>query len=507
MKVSNLLKSSLFFALSSSVLFFSCENNSESNAYGEGDYLAYSGSVYLISPKDPQSPVQVSSGNTSYEFATVSIENFEPSTKNYAGLHVKDAVWLENSVYTTSLSGKVDFRKRQISNLSNVCSFGNIYGDIVKTKKYYMVVKTKGSDNTCGTSDDKSFLINSEMVSTDNAIPLNGWEILTYITGGVNDPYIYGFLMYNKSSNSIQRCNTDLTGCAQLKTDVVNVEDIAINNNNGDIFLCIETSSGSTIFEFDGVSLTNRNVSCDMGWDYDYDNTAIYSLQNDRNLYKFPYNGSDWMKIYNGGDMDLIFNVADNYLILDNFTKIIGVNKNGNSSWDLQIPAINGANQGKSIFSIGNTVYLTLIERDTNGNIVDIRACKASEGQSVSCDNNSYWLLFTASVNGSISLKDRSLTVYKLLKVENVDVQGGKLGGVLYSLYPEDPSSKLQIGTVPQNFKLSSWGGVGRYLLLSGYDIQNNQYDIFFLDVDRGNSLKQITNTPNKSEGSFLVYF
>jgi hypothetical protein len=507
MKLSDLLRSSLILTVSGSILFFSCENDSKNDLSKEGDYLPYTGSVYLVSPQDISSPIQVSSGDTSYELSIISVDSFESSTGNYSGLRLKYAVWLENNVYITGLSGNVDFKKSQVSNLSDVCSIDGVYGSIVKADKYYMVVKTKGADSNCYTSDDKSFLINSGMSSTDNALPLNGWKILTHITGGINDPYISGFLMYNGNNGSVQSCSTDLTACSQLITGAISVERIAVNNRNGHSFYCIENSSGSIIFEFDGVSLINRNISCDNSWDYNYDGTAIYSVHNDKNLYKLSFNDSNWVQIYDGGDMDHIFNIADNYLLLSSFTKIIGVYKDGSSSWDLNIPTINGTNKSISVFSIENTVYLTFTGRDINGNIVDIKACKAAESQTLNCENNSYWLGYTAGVNGRINLDNKAPTIHRLLKVENVDIQGERLGGILYSLNPDDVSSKLQVGTIPENFKLSFWGGIGRYTLLSGYDSQNRQYDVFFLDLDKDNSLKQITHTTSKNESPFLIYF
>ena len=101
------------------------------------------------------------------------------------------------------------------------------------------------------------------------------------------------------------------------------------------------------------------------------------------------------------------------------------------------------------------------------------------------------WSGFSWAVNGEVTIFGGSfLTIYRLLKTE---------GGNLYAVDPNDPNAKVNLGQIPSGFTLFGFG-VGDDILLTGWNDNDKQSDVFFVNLSTENSLINITNTRNKNE-------
>ncbi len=124
-----------------------------------------------------------------------------------------------------------------------------------------------------------------------------------------------------------------------------------------------------------------------------------------------------------------------------------------------------------------------------------MQSCKWTEGSSQpTCTDNAYIAGLTMSTHGTWSTG-----IHRILEVRNVDTSGQiPGGGTLHSVDPSTGNS-IPLGQVPQNMMLFAIG-IGKDTLVSGYDYNNNQADMFITDVTQQNSLQRLTNTPNINE-------
>lgn len=127
------------------------------------------------------------------------------------------------------------------------------------------------------------------------------------------------------------------------------------------------------------------------------------------------------------------------------------------------------------------------------------------------CLENSYWAGTSTKKDFDYSINN-SLKYY--LRVENVTFSAGLnngtiiialSGGELY-LTDENGTNIRKLGDIPEN-KAVAFYGVGKCLLgVLGDSTSTNstKSDVVFVNLDKENSLTQITDTPDKSEVPIL---
>jgi len=59
---------------------------------------------------------------------------------------------------------------------------------------------------------------------------------------------------------------------------------------------------------------------------------------------------------------------------------------------------------------------------------------------------------------------------------------------------------------VPDGFYLFGFG-IGDPMLLGGFDLSDNQTDVFYVNLSQENSLTNITNSTNDNETEFSLLF
>lgn len=459
-----------------------------------GTYLAYSSSIYLVDPANPTSPITISTNKILYIEFLLSVDSFDSNTRNYTNLYRHSLYWIEDNDGNPDNGGIVKMislvksssqpSPKQLSNISNACEFEYSEDDAINKKKF-MVVKTAGQDNQCGTQDDEKVLIHSGMTNTSNPINMSGKIILSGIDGGVSNPGITGFLIFDKNAGKIQKCDTNLSNCSDILTGIGIAEDFASNPNNGNTYVCIDGS----LYVFDGTSISNIGANCSSIWDRENDDKAIYAIDNNGNVIKLNHGTNSWATIYNGGDATSIVGMTNNYLLVEVQTNISqelkAIKKDGSLTVNIDTNYFYG-------FATTNAFFYNKSVYDPNTNITTYYACIWNEGSNQpSCTQNSMWSGFSWAVNGEVTIFGGSfLTIYRLLKTE---------GGNLYAVDPNDPNAKVNLGQIPSGFTLFGFG-VGDDILLTGWNDNDKQSDVFFVNLSTENSLINITNTRNKNE-------
>jgi len=327
-------------------------------------------------------------------------------------------------------------------------------------------------------------LINNTMSSSASPIDITNKSILTSISGGYQNPAISGFVI--RDQNNIQKCNTNLQNCSNIKQSVNNAKVAGKNPSNGHIYICID----GTMHRFNGSNLNNLGIQCDVtDWDFFADESGLYAKDPNGNVRKLSHNGNSWTTIYNGGDITSLRNSTKNYILANTSAGgLKAIKKDGTSN----IQIVDPGDYIGVLLSIGTKLFYDLY---TSSRI--FRSCIWTEGASQpTCKDNAYIAGTVLAPNGKLPF-----VIYKILEVRNVTISQGQVNnGALYSLDPYNNNS-INLGQLPQNITLMTMG-IGRFTLLDGYDYDYNKRDIFFADVDKQNSLKRLTNTPDKDEWS-----
>jgi hypothetical protein len=476
---------------------------------GTKAYLPYKGSLHLVDPDNPKNILELTSKKLNDAFVTGILGNYDYQSKTYKDLHLYEVYFVEksNSNSAVGVLKKASLLKsdslpssQEISNLNNVCNIWAIYYDEVSPKTY-MKLKTAGADGVCYTDDDEFYFVNSQMSASDNPISLKNREIVTELSLSASNPTISGFLVWDKSNQSLLKCDTNLTNCKNLKTGIDEVYWVASDPNNNE-YLCIN----GILNKYSNGNLNNLGVNCIARdkYAYDYDSKFIYAIDNSFNIYNLSFDNPEagWQLIYNNGDADFIVSETKNYIIIESITNVLkAIKKDGSSTLEVYKSQ---SNEGIDIvMDDGNNlryIFFNVEQTDNNGNLINTKACIWDEqNDSVKCTDKAYWVGASFAVNGKFNLdSDWYYTVSKMLKAENV-TNPSNGGGTLYAVDPTNPDSKIKLGNIPAGYTL--WGeGLENGMLLYGLDNSAQQSDIFYVNPSKENSLLQITNTKDKNE-------
>ena len=525
-------KKSLIFSalLTISISLFSCNggggggNSNGSSSGGSSssqNYIPYRASLHLVDPDNPSSPILITNKSLKFTTVRVKIDGYKQTNREYQNLHMSEVFYIDDvgKVFKLNITkGATKPSPIQVSNLNNACllSKQEIY-NALDEKSYFLVI-TSGADGTCFTSDDETVLINSEMTSSDNPIQLtsSGKELLFSIGDEPSSNSVNGFIIYNSTSKSIEKCDTNLSNCSTLLTLTSSSPTVKVFSINPVRYLCINdsnTQGNERLYFFDGTDIRDTGTSC-----YNYrsnraDDTAIYAVFKDNTgetLKKLKYSDNNWVDLYKpispSASLFIHFltsNYAIGYEDVNGNSKLLAIRKDGSV-----VKQLNSL-KGFIPYADANGVYFT----DYDANTKVSKACIWKEDyNSPICKNNGYIVGFSIKQNGKLehflssysNIFNRSMfiatTTNKILYVENTTSY--MCGGVLKAFDPITETSTV-IGNIPDNFCGLSGSGLGDKILLTGKNKDTNKSDVFFVDLTKENSLQNITNTPSKNEYTF----
>jgi hypothetical protein len=465
-------------------------------------YLVYTvegGGLYLVDPANPTQPIKITDKAVTILTEEYAVSSLDPNTKQYKDLHVRAIYYKVEGdkgplMRLSLVKGSSTPQPVQVSNLTNVCDVLTSEDLVIP---HVMIVRT--ADGNCDTPNGQ-YIVTSDMTSNSKPIDVTGKDVVTFVSG--NDLKVKGAII--KESNTLKYCNIDLSNnsinCDQKlapSVTVTAVDDIASNTQNE--YLCVDGQI--QIFDKSKNTLSQTSTVCENGGNYYQDDEYIYHVNN-KNIERLYMNDvtAGWQTIYSGGDIDYIEGMTQNYLIAsvtnssNNTTQLLAINKKDFSKTVIS--------DGNFFIATPNRLYFTKYTQDSNGTIVNVNACYWDEGSAnPSCDSDGTdWVGFSFAVDGTLNYSSY-FRVSKLLKVEGSN--GGK-GGTLYAV-DHSNFNKINLGNIPSNFSVGG-GGIGDNILLLGYDTSNPLqylYDVFFANLSIPNSLKNITNTPNKNEIPF----
>lgn len=469
-------------------------------------YLAYAvkeGGLYLVDPANPTQPIKITDKAVNILHEEYAVSSLDLNTKQYKDLHVRAIYYVEGDkgplMRLSLVKGNSAPTPVQVSDLKDVCYVQESEG-LVGT--HVMIVGTPGKDGNCYTDDDDKYIVTSDMNSTSKSIDVTGKDVVTFVVD--NDLMVKGVII--KDSNTLKYCNVDLSNCSSpLASSVTAVDDIASNTQTQKEYLCVDGKIQILDLSQPKPTLSQTSIDCENGGNYDQDDKYIYHVNNG-NIERLDMNNvaAGWQTIYNGGDIDYIEEMTQNYLIASvqntntNTTQLLAVKKDGSSK-----TVISDVNVFYYI-PISTRLYFTKYTQDLNGKYI-VNACYWDEGSANPfCESNgTAWIGLSYAVNGTLNYSS-SYPVYKLLKVEG---SNGLAGGTLYAVDPSNLNSKINLGNIPSDFSIFGYG-IGDNILLFGGNTNppNYQSDIFFANLSTPNSLKNITNTPDKSEIPYYSY-
>ena len=458
-------------------------------------YLAYSGSIYLLDPANPQNPITLPNTTVSnYEYETLfAVSSYDAQNRSYTDLHRHSLYWIDNGkvMMVSMIKGQGTPQPQQVSNISDACSFYYSEDDPIN-KKMYMVIRTKGVDGQCGTLDDGKVLIHNGMSNIDSPIDMTNREIITGIESSQGSG-VTGFLVFE--NNQIKKCDTNLSNCSnnllpQSVQSVSVAKWFASNPSNGNEYICVDRK----LYVFDGNSLTDTQATCDPNWSVAYDSSGIYAVDVQGNILKLAHGGTGWTTL---GSQATYIKLTGNYVIALTSTSLIAIPKSGGQGVTIESNASYILPGGVT----ANRVFYTKLSVSVQNNqpTYDWQACYWTEGdQQPTCTNNAYWAGFSWATNGTLNSSGGSfIPIYRMLKVEGATAGQYPTGGTLYAVDPANTSSMTMLGTVPDGFGIFG-SGIGDHILLSG-ESQGN-IDVFYANLSQQNSLIRITNTPNTNE-------
>jgi len=492
--------------LTTSIGLFSCGGGNDS---GSSNSYSPTGSVYLpyMASLDFVDPITGSVVNVESK-KVLYAENFTKALKfdkksyeveNDYVVYITDEGNEKGKIFKVSLAECAP-QPVQISNVSDACSVVGSYND---NNVSYLIVQTAGNDGQCETSDDKNVFVNTNMSAGTSPIDMSHVKRVIDDFMDYNNLKITGFLILN-TSNKLQKCDTNLQNCSDILSanNSNSVDDLGhYDINRDEYYLCVN-DYWFRIFPDGNYRNTNASCSIQSGWTADKDYVYFYTedLSGNKTIKKLSKANDTVVSLYTTTNTVYMQGNTIDYVIIEEHNSSTGtyylkaINKSNGSVVDIK-------SSNQDINSVTNYKHLVLYSYYDGSNL---RACywDGATNQNNCNSNNSYWGGGFVKRSGNISFDysdgemDMELEPYKFILVENYKD--------IYSVNPDNPSEKTFVGSLPDRYTAHFVDGLGSSGLLMAQD-KNYKYDIFLMDVDN-KVLKQITNTPDKSEVAIAIW-
>ncbi len=470
-------------------------SSSQTNSETTDNYLAYRASLHLVDPANPTNPITVFDKPVEDAITIEKIDSWDSTKRYYSGFHAHKAVFISNgTVYGISLEkGSQTPIPSQITNINEACNIDLSDIDLLKGIGYFEI-RTLGADGKCYTSDDGIYWANSEMGPNDTPKDITNLVVVDSIGSG---PEINGFLVLDKQNSIFEKCDTSLNNCLQLLSNVKKVHEVGYQPGKGTIAFCISFSDNSAYYYvWDGSTLKDVGLACDPDfWFKAYwisDDNATYAQYNNT-IYALSY--KDWQKYTLYSENKTIEAITQTYqrLYVKTDSEIIAISKETGDQYSID----SKCDYMPRFISDGNNVYYSCAnyDYDNYGNVtVTSKYCVISDNSIIpSCKEDLFIVGNTYSSAGEQISLDDAIPLDYLIVINNNDK----------NLYSIDKFGKFhKLGLVPKDITDINGVGIGSKVLLAGESCNSTQCqsDIFYADLSQNNTLKRVTNTPDKNE-------
>ncbi|BAT72173.1 hypothetical protein TST_1386 [Thermosulfidibacter takaii ABI70S6] len=487
--------------------------------------LPYSGSLEVVRCSDPENPIVVDSADLTAAAVEMVSEllldrNNEP--KGYTNLHISRIFYVADN----------KFKMLSLENSTNLTPVVLREG-IAGIEDAYGIYKFKGKETIfiLNGTDSHTYFFNvdsgtyKDLSNSNKHIVVDALDSLAQLEG-----------FFVLDSGELQFCDTKLENCKPLKSSVSSVvfqSGIHIGRERFkrfDNYYCLNVDGNSTLYKWEDHQL---KPLCDCtGWEMESaDENYIYGADY-KYIYRYSENGTrEDITPENGlnGTITAVGNPFNSsYLyVLTSPSSLPGLylyyyNPDGNRTvqlvWGNETEGFIPAGLPTPIEGYGNLLF-NFIKIESGSRIrglvplgsFKLMSCMFNPTDGLRCLENSYWAGTSTKKDFDYSINN-SLKYY--LRVENVTFSAGLnngtiiialSGGELY-LTDENGTNIRKLGDIPEN-KAVAFYGVGKCLLgVLGDSTSTNstKSDVVFVNLDKENSLTQITDTPDKSEVPIL---
>ena len=488
-------------------------------------YLPFKGSINLVDPANPTSPLSVSTMET-YDSGVIFFFDYDPSTKIATNFHPHFLFYIEDDGDGNKNNGgnlmKLLLDKGTSAPTPTQIDTGTCWiMNKDSTSTFYYLVYRKAVNNCDGqsdfTGDDDNFFISSNVTTPRN---IGKKQIIFTLFNNINDTDPSGFIVLDRESvpdPSLVSCSPDMSTCSTTLatgTGWTRAKLIALDPD-GNRYVCVDDSDINTqtgsIYKvnLNGTSATLITGVCDPYWKYTSDNDAVYMQYydgvNDQTIIQklsfasgtITTTATDWLTIPNG-NYELVGNTT-NWLIFKKGTRaVIAVKKS-----DKTLKELSSADTDPSVLLVWppGVVRDTVTWNELSAGTPETHdACKWTDNDpSKTCTVSSTWsgYFYRSTINVG------QLEPYRYLRTDGVSTDGSTLqlpqGGTLKAI-DFTTSTETVLGTVPNDKRLFGVG-FGDFVLFNG--IGGGESDIFFAEPLLENSLQRVTNTPNNE---FIIY-
>ncbi len=471
--------------------------------YGFTDQSTLGGikNIRIIDPNDPTKILYQNDDTTDVrrpEITTI-IDSYDPATHRYSGLKMKYVHFVSQGIpYKVDLTSSPN--PIRTSNVTLDTSRQLRYTDIEYLgTKQYLAAKTK---------DNKEVLITPEMGPDDEPLPFAGKSLVDVTYPSYGAP-IDGYLV--QENKTLKKCSLDMQTCSNILSYENSLRTVGNVVGSTQLILLVDGAN----YSYDRA--TNQATKLDVVLPPKKGHTTPYALNKDTlyyvkdgNLYKYNLNEKKEIQISSGLKAARIRLFTDDMVIIADDDYIYAVKKDGSTPKAMLLSQMTETRGHKYDYRLAGTgkyyIYNTFALNPDTGKML-FRACLL-EGTKVECKDNSFWANIMIAQPKGVMDFDASYyyTPYKFVRVDNTDNYGG---GTLKAVSADNPlEDGITLGTAPiYNFQtFVNSGYKNTFVNEGGFVMLNAKHDLkykgetFLANLDRANSLLNITNEPIPSD-------
>ena len=455
-------------------------------------YLAYASSIEFVDCNSPGSPVEVVQGKVDDVRVFRRALKVDFSKGTYEGFHYNYLAFIrDGKVFRLSLlKGKELPLPREVKGISDGCSFVEGEGEL-GSDRGFVVVETAGSDGDCSGRDDNG----------ESLVDLSGMRVQELGSKRIvlflpDSGYrVEKALFFDLSGNLPLICSlSDVAECSQVqvsgnvfKADFrAGVSVYRYEKKGFEHFYCIDFGPGAAIYRWNGEELVALPGAPCPGW---------FTMAADE---EFIY-GTDGRGVfrYRNGVMQELLSSSD--LSVDSITGI-SVLRAG-----LIVHTVKNLVEKALFYYEFKSGKVTLIDRPVVEGMVytglardrafyvklsdnnTLAACLWKDSGDKVCTEGSYWAGYSYLPSGGLNSMAGSVLLYDFSRdvLELTDLDGN----VIRVLGAPHLGTEATV----------SFFGIGSCLLGQMLGKDGNM-DIFFVNLDKENSLVRLTDTPDRKE-------
>ena len=470
-------------------------SNNDGGGGGKDDvsaaaYLFYSGSLFAVDPTNPGAPIAVETSDiglngtipsAGFDAASLSVSNIRNHTVVYekGGQLFKVAASKSAAPSPTQLSSEAD--------AADLCemTYGVDWANVANSQVVYRV---RGTDGSCGGSDDQWRMVRVGLLATDAPVPAKQpvWELVTPSTGALAGWLgVEGKTLYQYDANF-----GSPTSLASFTSTVDYVDD------RGDTVWLRVDNTLRAYRVADGTLTTRHTFSSTPSFvDSQIGDNTLYFADN-ASVYKVPMDGS--------ADATLVVTdtetVSEMVLTTNRVVYRLGsgsvksVLKTGGSPTTLE----SGTGFASDLASAGARVYYTVYGAD-----FVVAKVRLEDGTEEAAHSNAMWI---GKLYGTAATAGSQVATSRVILAEGVTVSPDlRVGGSSLSSYDAATHTVVAaLGSVPSDVEFLYFGGLGNTVLgmawATGTGTSTGQQDIFFANTEVAGSLQRVTNTSDKDE-------